>query len=91
MIKNKYKMQKPNILTRFIRDTRGTVVIDWVILTAAIIGVTIAVTTVTSAGLQNSSRDIKRCMKIQGKMWTKDNGATYKKRLKRIKRRCAKL
>lgn len=91
MIKTAYTPPKRTLIARFFADTCGAVVVDWVILTAAIAGISIAVASVASDGLQNSSRDIKRCMKIQGKMWTKDNNATYQKRLKRIKRRCAKL
>ncbi|WP_281856769.1 Flp family type IVb pilin [Litoreibacter halocynthiae] len=78
-------------ISRFLRDTSGAVVVDWVLLTAAIAGISMAVATTINTGMENASTDIKRCMKIQGKMWTRDNGDDYARRMKRIKNRCSKL
>jgi len=66
-------------------------VVDWVLLTAAIAGISIAVGTTINTGMENAATDLKRCMKIQGNIWTKDNKADYAKRMKRIKNRCSKL
>ncbi|RLJ58970.1 Flp pilus assembly pilin Flp [Litoreibacter meonggei] len=78
-------------LARFLRDTSGAAVVDWVLLTAAVAGISMAVGTTINTGMENASSDIKRCMKIQGKMWTRDNGDDYARRMKRIKNRCSKL
>ncbi len=76
---------------RFLRDTSGSAVVDWVLLTAAIAGISMAVGTTINTGMENASTDLKRCMKIQGRMWTRDNGDDYAKRMKRIQNRCSKL
>ncbi|SFR44668.1 hypothetical protein [Litoreibacter janthinus] len=78
-------------VARFSKDTSGSAVVDWVLLTAAIAGISIAVGTTINTGMENASTDIKRCMKIQGNLWTKDNGDDYAKRMKRIENRCSKL
>ncbi|EPX81334.1 hypothetical protein [Litoreibacter arenae] len=80
-----------HMLTDFLRNTSGSAVVDWVVLTAAIAGVGVAVASVVNPGVDNASNDIKRCMKIQGKMWTNDNGDDYARRLARMKRRCGNL
>ena len=91
MILDSIPAHRRGALARFLRDTSGAVVVDWVLLTAAIAGIAMAVATTVNTGMENASTDIKRCMKIQGKMWTNDNGDDYAKRMKRIKNRCSKL
>ena len=78
-------------IARFLEDTSGAVLVDWIVLTAAVAGIGIAVITTTASGVENAATDLKRCMKIQGNIWTKDNKADYAKRMKRIKKRCGKL
>lgn len=46
------------ILAKFAADDSGAVTVDWVVLTAAIVGVGIAVSTSISDGLQDLSGDI---------------------------------
>ncbi|MBU2889034.1 Flp family type IVb pilin [Celeribacter halophilus] len=42
----------------FIRDEDGAVTVDWVVLTAAIVGLGVAVLTTVSGGLQDLAGDI---------------------------------
>lgn len=47
-----------NFMNAFIRDEDGAVTVDWVVLTAAIVGLGIAVYGVVSGGIQDLSQDI---------------------------------
>lgn len=42
----------------FIRDEAGAVTVDWVVLTAALVGLGLAVMTVVSEGIESTSNDI---------------------------------
>lgn len=44
--------------SNFISDDGGAVTVDWVVLTAALVGLGLAVTSVVSGGLQDLSGDI---------------------------------
>ncbi|MBF9049144.1 pilus assembly protein [Roseobacter sp. HKCCD9010] len=43
----------------FILDDTGAVTVDWVVLTAALVGLGLAVANVVGAGLETLSRDIQ--------------------------------
>ena len=43
----------------FMLDDAGAVTVDWVVLTAALVGLGLAVTNVVGAGLETLSRDIQ--------------------------------
>ncbi|MXU65340.1 Flp family type IVb pilin [Oceanomicrobium pacificus] len=45
-------------LKKFIADESGAVTVDWVVLTAAIVGIAIAVLTVVSGGINTASNAI---------------------------------
>ena len=45
-------------MTRFINDESGAVTVDWVVLTAAIVGIAIAVLTVIAGGINTASEGI---------------------------------
>ncbi|MCK4861329.1 MAG: hypothetical protein KAS85_05390 [Rhodobacteraceae bacterium] len=45
-------------LNNFIKDESGAVTVDWVVLTAAIVGIAIAVITVISSGVEDASEGI---------------------------------
>ena len=49
-----YKRQLPN----FLADESGAVTVDWVVLTAALVGLGLAVMSVVSGGLEDLSGDI---------------------------------
>ena len=45
-------------VTVFVRDEYGAVTVDWVVLTAALVGLGLAVMAVVSGGVENLSGDI---------------------------------
>ena len=50
----------------FKNDESGAVTVDWVVLTAAIVGLGIAVMATVSSGVQNLSGDINTQLSSQG-------------------------
>ncbi len=50
----------------FKNDESGAVTVDWVVLTAAIVGLGIAVLATVSGGVQNLSGDINKQLSGQG-------------------------
>ena len=46
-------------LNSFLSNESGAVTVDWVVLTAALVGLGLAVISVVSGGLENLSGDIK--------------------------------
>ncbi|MDA8747625.1 hypothetical protein N9M66_05390 [Litoreibacter sp.] len=54
------------LFTNFVADESGAVTVDWVVLTAAIVGLGIAVMASVSDGLQNLSGDISGQLSAQG-------------------------
>ena len=43
------------LFTKFANDESGAVTVDWVVLTAAIVGIAIAVITLISTGIESAS------------------------------------
>ncbi len=54
------------LFTNFKNDESGAVTVDWVVLTAAIVGLGIAVLAAVSNGVENLSGDIDTQMSGQG-------------------------
>ncbi len=54
------------IFAQFAADESGAVTVDWVVLTAAIVGVGIAVMSTISTGLEDLSGDIEDELTDQG-------------------------
>ena len=46
------------LFTKFVNDESGAVTVDWVVLTAAIVGIAIAVITLISGGIENAANNI---------------------------------
>jgi len=46
------------LFTKFANDESGAVTVDWVVLTAAIVGIAIAVITLISGGIQDAANGI---------------------------------
>ena len=46
------------LFTKFANDESGAVTVDWVVLTAAIVGIAIAVVTLISGGIQDAANGI---------------------------------
>lgn len=51
-------MKLMNILKKFSKDEAGAVTVDWVVLTAAIVGLGLVVMNVVSGGVQTAANDI---------------------------------
>ena len=49
----------------FCRDEDGAVTVDWVVLTAAIVGLGIATLAAVSSGVQDLSQDISSQLKVE--------------------------
>jgi Flp pilus assembly pilin Flp len=47
-----------NLIQNFAKSESGAVTVDWVVLTAAVVGLGLAVMAVVSGGVENLSRDI---------------------------------
>ena len=54
------------LIKNFANDEAGAVTVDWVVLTAAIVGVGIAVMATVSDGLEDLSGDIENQLTAQG-------------------------
>lgn len=46
------------MLKRFLRDESGAATVDWAVLTAGLVGMSLAVMSVVSTGVENLSRDV---------------------------------
>lgn len=77
------------ILQRFRQDICGAITVDFVVLTAAILLIATSAVMQIKSGTTESTKDIKKCMKIQGKLLSKNK--TYKKKLQLAQKRCGKL
>ena len=53
----------------FIKDDSGAVTVDWVVLTAAIVGIAIAVITLISGGVETASEGIDEELQVAGTGW----------------------
>jgi len=54
------------LFANFLNDESGAVTVDWVVLTAAIVGLGIAVLAAVSSGVENLSGDIQTQLSGQG-------------------------
>ena len=59
-------MKLSALIKNFASDESGAVTVDWVVLTAAIVGLGLAVMIVVSRGLENLSGDIDTQLSAQG-------------------------
>ena len=47
-----------NLINAFVKDEDGAVTVDWVVLTAAVVGIAIAVAATIETGLNNAASQI---------------------------------
>lgn len=52
-------------ITEFVKSTDGAVTVDWVVMTAAVSGLGIAVMSVASGGIEDLSRDVSQALSTQ--------------------------
>jgi Flp pilus assembly pilin Flp len=57
-------------LLKFYKDDSGAVTVDWVVLTAAIVGIAIAVINVISGGVENAAIGIDDTLRTAGSGWS---------------------
>lgn len=79
---------------RFRRDTNGAVTVDWVVLTAALVGLAIAVLTQVAGGVTTASDKVERCTNIIRNQVVRDYSSDnrgYEWRLARAQRNCGRL
>ncbi len=73
----------------FWRDEVGATTVEFVVVTAMVVGLAVAVTAAIATGAQQGAERIEKCMEIQGKLLQKD--LSYEQQLKRMQKRCAKI
>ena len=59
-----------NFIQNFRNDEDGAVTVDWVVLTAAIVGLGIAVLTTVGSGVENVAGDIKTDLTDTDQNWS---------------------
>lgn len=72
-----------------LKDSSGAVTVDFVVITAALIVLSVGALAAVRGGLDNSTDNVRRCMTIQGNLMDRD--LDYKTKLARTQRRCARL
>jgi Flp pilus assembly pilin Flp len=73
----------------FRRDEAGATTVEFVVVTAMVVGLAAAITAAVASGAQSGAERIEKCMEIQGKLIQKD--ISYEQQLKRMQKRCAKI
>ncbi len=51
-------------LNAFVKDEDGAVTVDWVVLTAAIVGIALAIVATVSSGLNNAANNIANAIDV---------------------------
>ncbi|MGR3434652.1 MAG: hypothetical protein ACU0CO_07170 [Shimia sp.] len=59
----------------FRADQSGAMTVDWVVLTAALVGLGVAVFGTVSGGVDVQAKRIERCLSVYGHVMTQDNPA----------------
>jgi len=54
-----FKLKRRNAANRFLADETGAVTVDWVVLTAALVGIGITVISTIRAGIDDAATDIR--------------------------------
>ena len=62
-------------LVKFTKDESGAVTVDWVVLTAAIVGIALAVIVLISSGVEDASGGINDELLTAGSGWNFGIGA----------------
>lgn len=78
-------------ILRFRRRESGAVTVDWVVLTAAMLGLAIVALNAAGGGVADASTDVKKCLKRQKNVLLKKDGWDYDKRMRVAARRCGRL
>jgi len=81
-------------LSNFRHSEDGAVTVDWIVLTAAIVGLGLAVLTSVALGAETASAKLERCSRIVGNQLLRDQSTdtrSYEWRLARAQRNCGRL
>lgn len=76
-------------LPSFLRSESGATTVDWVVLSAALIGLGLAALAQVGGGVEDVSSDVRDCMKIQGTIL--DAELPYHRRLEITSKICGTL
>lgn len=72
-------------------DERGVVTVDWVVLTAALVGLGAAIAAGVGSGTTNHADGLSNCTQGIGKRLTRDfdnTNLSYERKLKRLRNAC---
>ena len=58
------------LLTRFAADESGAVTVDWVVLTAGLVGLAAIVGTTVVTGVDTAAKKVNSNMATEGETWT---------------------
>ncbi len=84
----------PALFSKFRHSEDGAVTVDWIVLTAAIVGLSIAVLTQVAEGATTASDKVARCSRIVGNQLLRDQSTdtrSYEWRLARAQRNCGRI
>ena len=77
-------------LTRFKRDDDGAITVDFVVLTAALVSLAIAVAQPIGETAEGEAVAMKKCMRVLGNQMANENRSLTQK-FRKTQRRCAKF
>ncbi|MDB4214058.1 hypothetical protein N9741_04275 [Octadecabacter sp.] len=77
-----------HFMSKFRTDECGAVTVDWVVLTAGIVGLSIAVLASVGRSAADSGDDVALCQKRMGNIMARDH-RTYQQNMRAVQRRCA--
>jgi Flp pilus assembly pilin Flp len=84
------KVNMTRFISKFRADECGAVTVDWVVLTAGIVGLSIAILASVGGSTADSGDDIALCQKRMGNIMALDH-RTYQQNMRAVQRRCAKI
>lgn len=74
---------------RVVSDEAGAVTVDWVVLTAALVGLAIAVLMNVASGAQDLGDNVDNCLSYDLPTIMKDDALSFDKKLQRMERWCS--
>lgn len=73
----------------FAADDGGAVTVDWVVLTAALVGLSIAVLMNVASGVQDLGDNVDNCLSYDLPTLMTDDSLSFDRKLKRMERWCS--
>ncbi len=82
---------RTGLVRRFVRGESGAVTVDWIVLTAAMMGLAVVAMNAVGSGVDNASTDMRKCIKRQANVILSKDGWDYDRRMRVAARRCGRL